>query len=80
MIRKKILNPCRIRRISGSFGFLPHRLITGGFLAALSPHELLLYFFLVLVADRHGLSFMPMIRSARFCPCPLTGISKPATA
>jgi hypothetical protein len=57
MIRKKILNHQRIRRISGSFSFLPHRLITGGFVAALSPHELLLYFFLVLVSDRHGLSY-----------------------
>jgi hypothetical protein len=57
MVRKKILNPERIRRIQGGFGFLPHRLITEGFVAGLDPHELLLYFFLVLVSDRHGLSY-----------------------
>jgi hypothetical protein len=57
MIPKRVLNPQRIRRISGSFSFIPHRLITDGFVAALSPHELLLYFFLILVSDRHGLSY-----------------------
>ena len=57
MIRKKILAPERIRQIEGSFGFIPHRFITDGFLAALSQHELLLYLFLVLAADRYGLSF-----------------------
>ena len=41
MIAKKILNPERIRRIEGGFGFIPHRLITEGFVAALDTHELL---------------------------------------
>lgn len=57
MIKKKILKPNRIRRIDGGFSFIPHRFLTDGFLAALSPKELLLYFFLVLASDRHGLSF-----------------------
>jgi len=57
MIRKKILAPERIRQIEGSFGFIPHRFLIDGFLAALSQHELLLYLFLVLAADRYGLSF-----------------------
>lgn len=57
MIAKRILNPNRIRRIQGGFGFIPHRLIADGFVAALGPHELLLYFFLILVADRNGLSY-----------------------
>jgi hypothetical protein len=57
MVRKKILAPDRIRQIEGSFGFIPHRFLTDGFLAALSQHELLLYLFLVLAADRYGLSF-----------------------
>ena len=57
MIRKKILAPDRIRQIEGSFGFIPHRFLTDGFLAALSQHELLLYLFLVMAADRYGLSF-----------------------
>jgi hypothetical protein len=57
MIHKKILSPDRIRQIDGSFGFIPHRFLTDGFLAALSQHELLLYLFLILAADRYGLSF-----------------------
>jgi len=57
MIRKKILAPERIRQIEGSFSFIPHRFLTDGFLAALSKHELLLYLFLILAADRYGLSF-----------------------
>lgn len=57
MICKKILSPDRIRQIEGSFGFIPHRFLTDGFLAVLSQHELLLYLFLILAADRYGLSF-----------------------
>ena len=57
MIRKKILAPERIRQIEGSFGFIPHRFLADGFLNALGQHELLLYLFLTLAADRYGLSF-----------------------
>jgi hypothetical protein len=57
MIKKKILNDNRIRRTNGGFSFIPHRFLTDGFLAALDQHQLLLYFFLVLVSDRYGLSY-----------------------
>ena len=57
MIKKKILNPDRIRRIDGGFSYIPHRFVCDGFLAALQQKELLLYLFLVIVSDRHGLSF-----------------------
>ena len=57
MIRKKVLNTNRIRRINGGFSFIPHRFLTDGFLASLNPRELLLYLFLVLASDRQGLSF-----------------------
>jgi hypothetical protein len=57
MIRKKIINPHRVRRIEGGFSFIPHRFLTDGFLASLSQREILLYLFLVLVSDRFGLSF-----------------------
>jgi len=56
-IKKKILNPDRIRRIHGGFSFIPHRFLADGFLAALHQMEILLYLFLVLASDRHGLSF-----------------------
>lgn len=57
MIKKKVLNPDRIRRINGGFSFIPHRFLCDGFLASLQQKEILLYLFLVLASDRHGLSF-----------------------
>lgn len=50
--------PDRLRRIDGqSFAFVPHRFLRDGFLCSLSADEQRLYFFLVLAADRHGMSF-----------------------
>ncbi len=57
MIKKRILNTDRIRRISGGFSFIPHRFLTDGFLAGLDQKEILLYTFLTLASDRFGLSF-----------------------
>ncbi|MGD9362938.1 MAG: hypothetical protein PVH85_29005 [Desulfobacterales bacterium] len=57
MIIKKVLVADRIRRIDGGFSFIPHRFLTAGFLEALSPQQLLLYIFLILAADRYGLSY-----------------------
>lgn len=56
MIKKRILNSNRIRRIHKGFSFIPHRFLLDGFLASLNQKELLLYLFLVLVSDRYGLS------------------------
>ena len=47
----------RIRKIDGSFAWIGHRFLRSGFFTSLTHHELLLYFFLVLVADRQGLSY-----------------------
>ena len=57
MITKKVLVANRIRRINGGFSFISHRFLTAGFLASLQQQELMLYVFLVLAADRHGLSY-----------------------
>ncbi|MCP3888760.1 MAG: hypothetical protein GY702_07775 [Desulfobulbaceae bacterium] len=57
MIKRKPLVCDRIRKIDGSFAWIGHRFLRGGFLASLSQNELLLYFFLALVADRQGLSY-----------------------
>lgn len=57
MIKKKILNQERVRRIEGGFSFIPHRFLTDKFLEDLSQKELLLYLFLVLASDRYGLSY-----------------------
>jgi hypothetical protein len=57
MIKKHPINPQRARKIAGSFAFIEHRFLRNGFFATLTHHELLLYVFLVLVADRNGLSY-----------------------
>ena len=57
MMEKRILCHERVRRIGSSFAFIEHRFLRDGFLANLGHHELLLYLFLVLAADRHGISF-----------------------
>jgi hypothetical protein len=57
-IQRTPILPERLRSISGqSFAFLPHRFLREGFFASLAPDELRLYVFLVLAADRNGLSF-----------------------
>lgn len=56
-VRKKILNPERIRSIPRNFGWVDRRLRSEGYLERLSQEALLLYFFLIIVADRDGVSF-----------------------
>jgi hypothetical protein len=57
MISKTPLDRDRVRKIAGSFAFVEHRFLRSGFFTVLTQHELLLYIFLVLVADRNGLSY-----------------------
>jgi hypothetical protein len=57
MIEKTPVCPQRLRKITGSFAFIEHRFLRDGFLEGLTHHELVLYLFLVLVADRSGLSY-----------------------
>jgi hypothetical protein len=57
MVDKAPLVPERLRRIQGGFSFVEHRFLRDGFWQTLSHAELLLYFFLVLVGDRDGVSF-----------------------
>ncbi|MDX2205091.1 MAG: hypothetical protein NW223_20245 [Hyphomicrobiaceae bacterium] len=57
-LQRPLIHPERLRSTAGgSFAFLPHRFLRDGFFASLHPDELRLYLFLVLAADRHGLSF-----------------------
>ena len=57
MKSKSPIMPGRVRHISGSFSWLDHRLLHHGFLRIMQPEEMLLYFFLVLVGDKNGVSF-----------------------
>ena len=51
------LEPNRIRKITGSFAFIEHRFLHDGFWGSLDHYQLLLYLFLIIVADRNGLSY-----------------------
>ena len=59
MMKKKVLQPDRIRKINGSFAFIEHRFLRAGFFETLSHNELLLYLFLTLVANKDGISWYP---------------------
>ncbi len=56
-MKKRVLNRSRIRAIQGGFAFVPHRFLSDGFIKRLGSGELLLYLFLILVADAYGLSY-----------------------
>lgn len=57
MIERKPLINSRVRKINGSFAWISHQFLRQGFWSSLTHHELLLYLFLVVVADRNGLSY-----------------------
>ena len=57
-IHRAPIAPKRVRAIGAeSFAFIPHRFLRHGFFAALTMDERGLYLFLVLAADRYGVSF-----------------------
>ncbi|MDH3347277.1 MAG: hypothetical protein OEM02_04140 [Desulfobulbaceae bacterium] len=45
MMQKLIIVPHLFRRITGSFAFLQHRFISGGFMHSFGSEEMLLYYF-----------------------------------
>jgi len=58
MLNAKPIVADRIRNIRQcTFGWIDHNFLHGGFLNRLSQPELLLYYFLITVADRNGVSF-----------------------
>lgn len=73
---KRVLHPERLRKIEGSFSWIDHRFITGGFLRDLSTLEILLYLFLVAVSDRNGLSFYHDDRMASLLKIDLTALGQ----
>lgn len=57
MKKYHIPQPGNIRSIQGSFAWIDHRLIRNGFLDRMTREDVLVYLFLVLVADKNGVSF-----------------------
>ncbi len=76
MTVKRLLFPDRVRKIEGSFSWIDHRFVTEGFLYELSMIEILLYFFLVAVSDRNGLSFYHDDRIASLLKIDLSALGK----
>lgn len=70
MVEKRMINAQRQRSIQGSFAFIQHRFLRDGFWQKLSMQELVLYFFLVLVADQKGLSYYSYDKI-----CAITGLN-----
>ena len=64
-----VLAPDRLRRPSPSFAWIDHRLRSSGLLSLLAPPEIGLYLFLVLAADKDGLSCWRLDRIEREMPC-----------
>ena len=62
-----VIDPTRIRTTEGSFAFIPHRFLRAGFWRACSPEQLVVYFFLILAADRRGMSFYGREKTALLC-------------
>jgi hypothetical protein len=52
-----LIDPERVRKITGSFSWIDHRFISGGFIEDMTREEIPIYLFLVAVSDRQGLSF-----------------------
>lgn len=57
MNRKRPISPDRIRKIDGSFSFISHKFITSGYINSLSKDEIILYYFLITVGDKNGVSY-----------------------
>jgi len=67
MPKFKVVVPDRIRNIRQcTFGWIDHNFLHHGFLNRLSQPELLLYYFLITVADRYGVSFYDYERICQF--------------
>jgi hypothetical protein len=49
--------PKKIRKINGSFAWIDHRLMRNGYLQVMTHDDMVLYLFLILVADCNGVSF-----------------------
>ena len=74
--KNHIIDHKRLRKITNSFSWIDHRTITGGFLDNLDMVEILLYFFLVAVCDRHGVSFYHDDRICRLLKIDLSCLGK----
>jgi len=57
MKKYHIPQPKKIRAIKGSFAWIDHRLMRNGFIGVMTHTDVVLYLFLIVAADRNGVSF-----------------------
>ena len=57
MEKYHIPQPQKIRNIRNSFAWIDHRLMRNGFIETMTHQDMALYLFLVLAADKNGVSF-----------------------
>jgi hypothetical protein len=73
MRKYHIPQPQKIRNIKGSFAWIDHRLMRNGFIEVMTHQDLALYMFLILAADRNGVSFY---RKEKICEAVLLDFSQ----
>ena len=56
-IEKRPIVPARVRAVTEGFSWIDRRFVRDGLISPLSRDEIVLYFFLVAVSDRDGLSY-----------------------
>lgn len=57
MRKYHIPQPQKVRKIEKSFAWIDHRLVRNGYLQVMAHDDMALYLFLILAADRNGVSF-----------------------
>ena len=73
---KRLLDPARVRVIRDGFSWIDRRFVADGWPERLSREEVLLYFFLVAVADKDGLSYWGDPRLAGSLKLPAAEIAR----
>lgn len=73
-IEKRLLDPTRVRRIREGFSWIDRRFVRDGWIEGLERDEILVYFFLVTVADKDGLSHYSEVRLASTLKIPVDAL------
>jgi len=68
---KRLLDKSRVRRIKDGFSWIDRRFVRDGWAERLSRESVLVYLFLVAVADKDGLSFWGDVRVAGTLKLPI---------
>ena len=75
-VEKRILDANRVRRIPPSFSWIDRRFVSDEWIDRLERDQILLYLFLVTVADRLGLSYYSDRRTALTLKIPVDDLER----